>query len=101
MQRGHGGIDRSMTCDQPLDVIGVGPLAQQEQDAATLSWIQDDLHVQRRAGVQPRAELRLERQMAQRRRPVQRTVAADERETMARCGTRRLTGMRERDAPRR
>src|SRR3990167_9687518 len=64
-----------------------------------LSRIQDDLHMERRAGIQPRAKLRLERQMAQGCRPGDRTVAPDERETVARRGTRRLTGMRERDAP--
>ena len=89
-----------VTRDQPLDVIGVRALAQQEQDPATLSRIQDDLHVQRRAGIQPGAELRLERHVAQRRRPGHRTVAADERETVAGRGTRRLAGVRERDAPR-
>src|SRR3989304_10013694 len=56
--------------------------------------------MQRRAGIQPRAKLRLEREMEQGRRPGQRTVAADEGETVARRGTWRLTGMRERDAPR-
>ena len=58
-----------VTRDQPLDVLGVRALTQQKQDAAALARIQDDLHVQRRAGIQPRAELRLERQVAQGRRP--------------------------------
>ena len=34
LQRGHGVVDRAMPRDQPLDVIGVRALAQQEQDAA-------------------------------------------------------------------
>ena len=75
-------------------------LTQQEHDAATLSRLQDDLHVQRRAGIEPGAELRLERQVAQRRRPGHRPVAADERQTVAGRGTWRLAGVRERDAPR-
>ena len=58
-----------MTRDQPLDVIGVGALAEQEHDAAALSRIQDDLHLQRGAGIEPGAELRLERQVAQGGRP--------------------------------
>ena len=69
LQRGRGVVDRPVTRDQPLDVIGVRALAQQKQDAAALSRIQDDLHVQRRARIQPGAELRLERQVAQRCRP--------------------------------
>src|SRR5713101_8123777 len=56
--------------------------------------------MQRRAGIEPRAELRFECQMAQGCRPTHRTVAADEREAVTRRGTRGLAGMRERDAPR-
>ena len=89
-----------MTRDQPLDVSRVRALAEQKQDAAALARIQDDLHLQRRAGIQSGAELRLERQVAQGGRPAQRTVAADEREAMAGRRTRHLAGVRERDAPR-
>src|SRR5438309_2575785 len=56
--------------------------------------------MQRRAGIHPRAKLRLERQVAQGGRPGHRTIAADERATVARRGTWHLTGMREREAPR-
>ena len=94
-------LDRPVTRDQPLDVLGVRALTEQEHDAAALSRLQDDLHLQRRARIQPGAELRLERQVAQRGRPGQRTVAADERETVAGRRTRHLAGMRERDALRR
>ncbi len=98
-QRDDRIVNRGVTRDQLFDVAGVGALTQQEHDAALLAWRQDDLHVKRRAGIQPRAEPRLERQMTQRVRPGQRSVAADERQTMRRGRGGRLARTRERDAP--
>ena len=68
-QGGFGVLDRSVTGDQALHVSGVGALTQQKQDTVTLSWIEDDLDVQCRAGIQPGAKLRIKHQMAQGRRP--------------------------------
>jgi len=48
-----------VTRDQSLDMIGVPALAQQKHDTEALSRIQNDRHLQRRAGIQPGAELRI------------------------------------------
>ena len=57
MQRGRGCLDRSVTRDQSLDVLGVRALTQQKHDAAALSGLQDDLHVQRGARIQTRRQI--------------------------------------------
>jgi hypothetical protein len=44
----------------------VRALAEQEQNAATLARMESHVHVQRGAGIQPRPEFPLEREVAQR-----------------------------------
>ncbi len=59
-----------------------------------------DGDVQRRAGIEPRAEAAGELPAAQGRRPRERAVAAEERRAVARGRAQRLAGVREGHAPR-
>ena len=86
---------RAISC---VDVIGVRALTQHEQHLTTLAWIQANLHVQRRARIQPGAKLRVERHVPEGGRPAHRTVAADERTAAGGRRPRRLAGVRERHA---
>jgi hypothetical protein len=60
-------------------------LAKQKQETSPFSRVQHDLEMERRTWIKSRAELRIERQVAERRRSADRTIPTDERETMTRC----------------
>ena len=77
-------VDAAVARDQLPRVIAVGPLAEQEHQLPRLARLQDAADLQRGARIQSRAGLARERRLAERGRPGEVAVAADERSALAR-----------------